>query len=577
MLFASVLFTGGRLLAQVKTKVVKKHAAACYLFNYPASYKMLAGRYRRDDLNFVDIKYKEGELVICPYFWTSAQHMEQIKQDSFVSKGHENLNYKINRSANGQVEGIELFGFRDEKGVYKKLSEKREPLELILAGNVTAGAEKLMARHPKDTSLLISVGEILNQRFTTKATITEKYLLFMSRHFPACASLFTALGDTYMLLGQNAKGISCFQKSVKLDPNNGEALINLRTLHVIPYTQKQRDTGFRIPFTLNQLFKAPKPAEIRQVELEWAARDLSVKNAVIADSGFLNLNGMKTSVYVISHTVHGFKHFGAVIIPGGRHANKMPAIIELKGVSPSYFPMNLNNGLYTYNFLCEDAARYIYIVPSFRGEKLIINGKQYLSEGDRSDAWDGATDDAISFLTVATRLFPQINQHKIAAFGKSRGGSIALLMGIRDKRIKYVLDWAGPVDWFVLMGQLGFTQQQAVEAGLYNRSNPFDIGGQFIERILLKNIQGKDGLAAARKRMIASSALCFLTRLPNIQAHYGVEDGIVPMRNGQAIQVMINKRHDAGSKVFFHPGAGHDLDEITAYNKSRIFLKQLLH
>jgi cephalosporin-C deacetylase-like acetyl esterase len=35
---------------------------------------------------------------------------------------------------------------------------------------------------------------------------------------------------------------------------------------------------------------------------------------------------------------------------------------------------------------------------------------------------------------------------RICAFGKSRGGRVALLAAIRDSRIKLVLDWAGSVD-----------------------------------------------------------------------------------------------------------------------------------
>jgi hypothetical protein len=45
-------------------------------------------------------------------------------------------------------------------------------------------------------------------------------------------------------------------------------------------------------------------------------------------------------------------------------------------------------------------------------------------------------------------------------FGQSRGGNVALLTGIRDKRIDCVVDWAGPTDWLYAMGTNGWTEQE---------------------------------------------------------------------------------------------------------------------
>jgi hypothetical protein len=140
-----------------------------------------------------------------------------------------------------------------------------------------------------------------------------------------------------------------------------------------------------------------------------------------------------------------------------------------------------------------------------------------------------------------------------------------------------VLDWAGPVDWFNLMGQFGFTQQEFANAGLINHSSPFQIGGQFIEWFLIKSTKGQEDLGKVRSRLIASSPLYFLDRLPVVQAHYGIEDGIVPMSNGKAIQRELNKRpKEEAQAVFFHADAGHHLDPMIAFEKSRDFLKQML-
>jgi hypothetical protein len=51
----------------------------------------------------------------------------------------------------------------------------------------------------------------------------------------------------------------------------------------------------------------------------------------------------------------------------------------------------------------DDADKFVYVVPTFRGEVLNFNGKTFTSGGDRTDALDGATDDAIALLSVASR------------------------------------------------------------------------------------------------------------------------------------------------------------------------------
>jgi tetratricopeptide (TPR) repeat protein len=554
-----------------------RNQTACYSQNFPESYKEYSGTYKLDDFNFLDIQYDRGNLLLKPLFWNSRQILNEVQRDSFLSQGHENLRYKFFRNVNGSIASIMLYGFQSEKGQYEKTKGKKEPLELIVNGETDQGTLQMLAKHAKDTADLVDIATKLNIGFCSKYAITEKYLQVLSEHFSDYAPLYAALGNSYVLLGQRAKGIDAFKKSLKFDPQNEESITSLQLLQVKGYPKKQVDSAFKLPFDLKEVFKKPNPGEIKQIEIDWESRDLSAEEVTIADSGQLDLNGLHTRVYIIQHLVHGFKHYGAVVIPDHSFKSKSPVIIELKGVNPRYSPMDINNGLSCYRFLCNDASKFFYIVPSYRGEKLIFNGKEYLSEGDRTDAMDGATDDAICFLNAAIKLFPQIDQNKIAAFGKSRGGTVALLAGIRDKRIKYVLEWAGPVDWFNLMGEFGYTQEEFVDAGLVLRSTPFQVGGQFIEWFLLKNIKGIGGLAETRKRIIASSPLYFISRLPEVQAHYGIEDGIVPMRNGMAIQQELNKRGKRqNQKVFFHPNVGHDLDPMIAFGESRKFLIQML-
>jgi len=122
--------------------------------------------------------------------------------------------------------------------------------------------------------------------------------------------------------------------------------------------------------------------------------------------------------------------------------------------------------------------RFIYVVPSFRGEVLNFDGKTFKSEGDRRDALDGATDDSSRFLNVALQTAPEANGKRICAFGQSRGGTVALLLGIRDKRIDCVVDWSGPTDWLYLMGTGGWTEEELWAEGIRTHAGVQETGGQ---------------------------------------------------------------------------------------------------
>jgi hypothetical protein len=294
----------------------------------------------------------------------------------------------------------------------------------------------------------------------------------------------------------------------------------------------------------------------------------------------------------VSHRVYGSKHFGAIIMPTNAEPGCCPVIVEAKGVSWNYFPLNLSR-LDSPSFMGDARRQFIYVVPSYRGEVLNFNGKEYRSEGDRTNAWDGATDDAIAILNAALKTTPQADPNRICVFGRSRGGSVALLMGERDSRIRCVVEWSGPTDWFSLMGHEGWKQQDLFAEGLRTRAKPDETGGQLVEHFLMKAVRGEEDLNAVRHRMIAASPLYFAKRLPRVQMHYGEEDTSVPVKNGlqlakklgfQVADVRRRKLAAAiaqsgalymrrgASEAFFYPRQGHDTDRLLAPMLSREFL-----
>ncbi|MGH7784432.1 MAG: alpha/beta hydrolase family protein, partial [Candidatus Binatia bacterium] len=376
--------------------------------------------------------------------------------------------------------------------------------------------------------------------------------------------------------GDRRSGLKSFRLAHRLDASNEDAISGLFRLGALPAAPK-RNGGWSVPFPLSAVFEKPTEAEIRSVEADWAARDLRPSNVNEVAKQTIAFRDWTASVRIVSHLVHGSLHYGAIIVPVDATPGCCPIIVDAKGVSPNYFPLTVEN-IESVSMMGDQGRKLIYVVPSFRGETLHIGDKTFTSEGDRRDALDGATDDAIALLNVALKTTPEADAKRICAFGHSRGGTVALLLGIRDRRIKCVVEWSGPTDWFYLMGTEGWSEQELWAEGIRIHADPMQTGGQNLERFYSKAIEGRASLADVRHNMIASSPLYFAERLPLSQFHYGLEDPSVPTRNGYAL-VEEFKRHKVAAtryRVFFYPGEGHDTDRINGPVTSRDFVLKTL-
>jgi hypothetical protein len=550
-------------------------ASPCYASVYPLTFREYTGTYIMNEFYYVNVKLANGELSFKPLFWTTTQHLRQVAKDSFEVKDHERFRAVFRRDSRGQVTGLELFGYREESGHYRKQQEI-QPLEYIFKGAVQKGMEGLLKNAPKDTMLLVRVGAMLVQRFASRKDLAHAYLQALARRMPYSDTVFQLLGENAVARGKRDQAGRRFLKAYGLNPANEHVKAYLKLLGRLPYSEAEKEKAWKVPFSLDNLFALPTKEEVEAVKVMWSRRDLSPKDVHIVATDTLMLGYTRFEVHIVAHRVHGSLHYGAALIPEGAGRVRLPVVMELKGVSPSFFPMNLNTGLYTHRFLCEKTDQFIYIVPSFRGERLIVNGKEYLSEGDKSDSWDGASDDALAFLNAALAVTPEADDRRIAAFGKSRGGTLALLAGIRDKRINTVIDWAGPADWFRSMDEYGWTEKETTEAGLHQQSDNYGVGGQTIDWALKKSIRGEEGLKEARLRLIASSPLYFAEQLPYTQLHYGAEDLMVPLINGKRIAERLAKGGGKNYRFFVHSGEGHDLDRKIAFDHSRSALLSML-
>jgi dipeptidyl aminopeptidase/acylaminoacyl peptidase len=241
-------------------------------------------------------------------------------------------------------------------------------------------------------------------------------------------------------------------------------------------------------------------------------------------------------------------------------------MMEAKGVSPRFFPLVIPSGIDLAHILGKDIGRFIIALPGYRGEEVRYKDEHWKS-GSLHESWSGAADDLLSFLQVVLSTTAEADASRIGVFGRSRGGTVALLAAERDPRIRCVVAWAAPTEWISLMSHDGWTLEQSVADALSHNAKLEEREGQYVYNFLRYAVEGKEDLAAVRTRIIASSPLYFAHSLPPTQVHYGVEDSIVPVRNGRNLE---SQNRDVIAQ--FYPDAGHDQDLFIAPRSSRAFL-----
>lgn len=537
------------------------------------------GAYENGPGNVVYVTIRSGSLMVRPIFWTSVQPLAEAGRDSFVVPDRPERMLKFSRDASGQIQRVDVQGFGEVTGTFLKLGKsQRSPVELLFE-NKGADAYRGLSRSAGcEYETLLSIGEMMLERFPTRSGVVVQYLEALLKQHPDSASANLLLGRAYVAAGDRTRAKQSLSRASELDPGDETLKRYCFRLGVESVPSDVEEKKWRLPFTLTEFFGKPDPAEIEEVKRRWRGRDLSVQGLLEVDRVAMRFGAIETVARIVSHRVHGFLHYGAIIVPAGAEKASCAVLVEAKGVSWNYFPLNLERGLTSPQILGPDLARTVLVLPSFRGERMIVSGKEYTSEGDRTDSWDGATDDALALLNVALASAPEADPSRIGVFGRSRGGSVALLAAIRDKRIKAVVEWAGPTEWFELMAGEGWTQRELVEEGLRIHARPSETAGQFIERFLLKSVEGSRDLKETRLKMIASSPLYFATMLPGVQIHHGEEDRSVPIVNAKALAESLRKsrRHQGEYEAYFYEGFGHDTDVALAAERSREFFRKKL-
>ncbi len=304
------------------------------------------------------------------------------------------------------------------------------------------------------------------------------------------------------------------------------------------------------------LFAAPSATEIADVYHTWQAIDLTPSAYTVVQEKQL-MSG-KYTLKIVSFNVNDIQEYGALIIPNT--TEKMPVRIYAGGFG---LDVTMYRMILELNPSGSDKP-FILAMPTLRGQSLqiTINDTTYttpLSGGDHCDAFDGGTDDVLAFLNLIEQTEPYADVNRTSVRGGSRGGTVALLAGIRDKRIKRVVCVAGPVNMLALSS--GHVNDDTYRC-------------QFLSAY--KN--GQVSLAEARNKMIASSPAFFADRLPLAQMHMGLKDSNVPIWQAYEFQKRIDAAGiTAGFQLFTYYRTHSDIATNNADLAQRIedFLSQL--
>jgi predicted esterase len=327
-------------------------------------------------------------------------------------------------------------------------------------------------------------------------------------------------------------------------------------------------------WTFEELLRPPTTAELRRVDEDWAGKRLVVSEISLINTTTVPVGSERFEARVYTYELNGSPRCGAVILPHAATPQSLAGLVDIGDISWDYRDRNLTNGPYVAKILGDRAREFALVVPCSRGMALRIGDVRVQAEGDRRDAWEGHAEDAIAFLTAALSVTPAIDSQRLGAYGYSRGGGVALIVGERDARVKAVLGFAGPTDWFTAMGRPGVNWAQRLEQAARDPAlQPDTRENQFLDWFIRD--RATLPLADLRRRLVGSSPLYFTDKLPPFQIHHGMDDGPVPVRNAIALRDRVAAQ-DQSRRVFIYEGAGHLLDDTAALTIARAFLVERL-
>jgi hypothetical protein len=521
----------------------------------------LVGRYGKG-AHVIRVEPFGENLLVLPLWWGGVQPLDRRSGATFEMQNKREAVFTFTPGA------LTIRGHGELDGAYRKLGSELTPLELLLAGK-NAPAYRGFRKLALDNKTILQLVEECAVNLPSQRDVLYSFVKYLVEQGLKDMDVYHLAAFVAVGLGDRAGAKAWCDQILREKPDDAVALSTMKKMGNIPTSG-----GWQLPFPLTDAYASPTSAELERVRSMWKSRDLKPRDIRREHEAQLSIKGADLRATAISYLVHGQRNFGVILVPLHAKESRYPVLVELKGVSTSYEPLQVPEGLLTPSILGADLKRFVVFLPAVRGEQLLFDGKTYQAEGDPDDSWDGATDDAVSFISAGLKCCPQADANRIVVFGKSRGGTAAMLLGERDPRVRAIVSWSGPVGWIENMPEFGWSEFELVREGISRKSPPHSTAGQAIRTFFKRAIEGKANLIQTRDRLIASSPIYFLSQLPPAQLHYGVNDYDVPTEEGKSVEAAIGRM---GSKkpsvsVIYDADGGHDLNPKICVPATRSFL-----
>lgn len=310
---------------------------------------------------------------------------------------------------------------------------------------------------------------------------------------------------------------------------------------------------------LGALFAPPTPAEIHAVRLDWANRPAAVNGLRLEVSFDDPITGY--TFEIISHVVDGFRHYGAIRLPlQYQFGQKYPVLVVCHGGTQGVSVEEAANLVVHFPNQCVEDQHYL-VIPSFRGETLgTQTAGNFVSEGPLSWA-DRDVDDARALLIAALDRHPDMDRARIGAWGISRGGAVALLLSVRDDRIRRLVDMFAFTDLSLpsVVSQLDAILTQGVA--------PAGLAALVMDAVVTPYAQGTTTFSEARLAWIRRSAAYFVSAMPPLQAHHGLQDTQVDVGHTQALLDALASFGVPPSEAqgYYYPTGQHGLNSMPGH------------
>jgi acetyl esterase/lipase len=324
------------------------------------------------------------------------------------------------------------------------------------------------------------------------------------------------------------------------------------------------------------LLTAPSTAdEVADVRAGWEARDTEARDVTVEATGSLLLGDVPMTYSVLTHTVGGLRHVGAVLVPEALSAPASAAVLLY-----AHGGLTVEGGLPP--FRVEDLAarvpdgplraELVYVVPAYRGERIEVAGVAYTGEGSPS-LGDREVDDAMALLSAVIARVPEADGDRVAVLGESRGGLVVLQLGARDPRVDLVLEAYAPTDFRIGLASAGVDEALFEASVRQALAAPEDLATLLLRSIVPIDqvsegddgelVISAEGRRALRENLTRSAPLAYAADLAITEAHHGTLDATASVEYSRALadaMAAAGRPSPGPSFTYFeYEGGEHDL------------------